>query len=74
VLVVALSHFPEVKSELELHGSWRNANIMEDQADALWTRVREASDSLALHVPPSVTYNPPVTPQNSKFWNVTKIH
>jgi hypothetical protein len=37
VLVAALSHFPEVKSELELHGSWHNADIMEDQADALWT-------------------------------------
>jgi hypothetical protein len=43
VLVAALSHFPELKSELELFR----------------TRVRAASDSLASHVPPSVARSPP---------------
>jgi hypothetical protein len=45
-LVSILSHFPELKSMLDL---------TEDQVDALWSWVRIASDSLASHVPPSVT-------------------
>jgi hypothetical protein len=51
-LVAALSHFLELKSELEMLGSRSNANLTEDQAYALLTRVRVASDSLASHVPP----------------------
>jgi hypothetical protein len=34
-LVVALSHFPELKSELELLESRRNADLTDDQFDAL---------------------------------------
>jgi hypothetical protein len=34
-LVAALSHFSELKSELELLGSGCNADLTEDQADAL---------------------------------------
>jgi hypothetical protein len=34
-LVAALTHFPELKSELELHGSRRNADLTGDQVDAL---------------------------------------
>jgi hypothetical protein len=58
-LVAALSHFLELKSELEMLGSRSNANLTEDQAYALWTWVRVASDSLASHVPPSVAHSPP---------------
>jgi hypothetical protein len=46
-LVAAMSHFLELKSELQLLGSGCNVDLTEDQADALWTRVRMASDSLA---------------------------
>jgi hypothetical protein len=35
VLVAALSHFPELKTELGLLGSRRNVNLTEDEADAL---------------------------------------
>jgi hypothetical protein len=59
VLVAALSHFSELKSELELLRSRHNANQTDDQADALWTWVHAASDLLASHVPPSVTCSPP---------------
>jgi hypothetical protein len=34
-LVATLSHFPELKTELELLWSKRNADLIEDQADAL---------------------------------------
>jgi hypothetical protein len=37
MLVAILSHFPELKSELELLGSGRNADLTEDQVDAFWT-------------------------------------
>jgi hypothetical protein len=39
-------------------GSGHSVGFMEDEADALWTRVRVASDSLALHVSSSVARNP----------------
>jgi hypothetical protein len=45
-LVAGVSHFPKLNSELEFLGSGRNADLTEDEADALWTRVRAASDSL----------------------------
>jgi hypothetical protein len=35
-LVAALSHFLELKSELELFGSGWNADQADNQADALW--------------------------------------
>jgi hypothetical protein len=59
MLVAALSHFLELEPELELLRSGHNVELMEDQADALWTRVRATSNSLAPHVLPSVTHNPP---------------
>jgi hypothetical protein len=34
-LVATLPHFPELKTELELLWSERNADLIEDQADAL---------------------------------------
>jgi hypothetical protein len=34
-LIATLSHFPELKSKLEVLGSGRNANLIEDQANAL---------------------------------------
>jgi hypothetical protein len=54
-LVAAMSHFLELKSELQLLGSGCNVDLTEDQADALWTRVRMASDSL----PPVASGRPP---------------
>jgi hypothetical protein len=61
-LVAALSHFPELKSELELLRSGCNADLTKDQADALWTQVRMASDSLAWHNPLTITRSPPDGP------------
>jgi hypothetical protein len=53
-----LSHFLELKSELELLGSGRNADLTEDQADALWPLVDAASDLLVLFIPSSVAHDP----------------
>jgi hypothetical protein len=58
-LVATVSHFLELRMELEVLGSERSADMIEDDADALWTRVRVPSDSLVSHVPSSVAYNPP---------------
>jgi hypothetical protein len=58
-LVTALSHFPELKSELELVGSGQNAVLTDDQVDALWPLVSMASDSLALLVRSSIARDPP---------------
>jgi hypothetical protein len=54
VLVAAVSHFPQ----LEVLGSSRNADLTEDEADALWTWVRAAADSLASYVPSLIVRNP----------------
>jgi hypothetical protein len=58
VLVAALSHFPELKTELGLLGSRRNVNLTEDEADALWARVSVASFLLASNVPSLVASGP----------------
>jgi hypothetical protein len=58
VLVATVSYFPELKSDLELLGSGCNADLAEDEADALWTQVHMASDSLALYVPSLVALLP----------------
>jgi hypothetical protein len=58
-LVAAVLHFPELKPELELLESECNADLTEDEADALWTRVCKTSDSLASYVPSSVAHDPP---------------
>jgi hypothetical protein len=58
-LVVVLSYFLELKTELELLGSGHNADLTEDQADALWPLVSVASDSLASLVPSSIAHDSP---------------
>jgi hypothetical protein len=58
-LATTLSHFPELGAKLGLLGSRYNAYLIEDQVDALWTQVCQASDLLASHVPPSVGRGPP---------------
>jgi hypothetical protein len=55
-LATALLHFPEIETELELLGSGRNADLMEDQVDALWTQACQASESLALFIPQLVAH------------------
>jgi hypothetical protein len=59
VLVTAVSHFLELKSELVLLGSRRNADLTEVEADALWTQVHTASNSLASYVPSLVAHGTP---------------
>jgi hypothetical protein len=44
-------HFLVLKPELELLESERNVDLTEDEADALWTWVRMALDSLVSYVP-----------------------
>jgi hypothetical protein len=58
-LVSTVSHFPKLRSELELLGSGRNADLIEDEVDALWTRVHMAPDSLASYIPYLVARGPP---------------
>jgi hypothetical protein len=58
-LVTTLSHFLELKSELELLGPRRNVDLIEDQTDALWPLVDAASDSLASLVPSSIARDHP---------------
>jgi hypothetical protein len=58
-LVAAVLHFPELKTDLEVLGSRRSADLTKDEADALWTWVRVALDLLASYVPSSVARNPP---------------
>jgi hypothetical protein len=58
-LFAALSHFPELKSELELLGSGRNADLSDDEVDALWPLVSVASDSRASFVPSMFAHDPP---------------
>jgi hypothetical protein len=53
-----MSHFPELKPELELLESGHNVDLTEDEADALWTQVRTASDSLVLYVLSPVARRP----------------
>jgi hypothetical protein len=54
-MVAILLHFPK----LEHLGSACNADLMEDQVDALWTRVRAALYSLTVHILPSIARSPP---------------
>jgi hypothetical protein len=58
-LVAALLHFLELKAKLELLGSGQNADLTDDQADALWPLVSAASNSLASLVPYSIARDPP---------------
>jgi hypothetical protein len=45
-LTAILSNFPELEPELELLGSWYNADLMLGQLEAFWTQTRLASESL----------------------------
>jgi hypothetical protein len=58
-LVATLSHFPELKSELELLGSRQNADLTDDQADAVWPLMSVVLDSLASIAPSSIARGPP---------------
>jgi hypothetical protein len=58
-LVAPVSHFPELKTDLEVLGFGRIVDLTKDEADALWTWVRAASNLLASYVPSSIARNPP---------------
>jgi hypothetical protein len=58
-LVATVSHFLELDADLEVLGSDHFTGLTEDEVDALWSRVRAASDLLASHVPSSVACHPP---------------
>jgi hypothetical protein len=58
-LVFTVLHFLELKTVLEVLRSRRSTDPIEDEVDAIWIRVRTASDSLVSHVPSSVAHNPP---------------
>jgi hypothetical protein len=58
-LTAALSHFPELEPELELHVSRYNADLTEGRVDAFWTRMHQASESLSSRVLLPVTRSPP---------------
>jgi hypothetical protein len=58
-LITTLSQFPKLEPELELLGSGHNADLTENQLDALWTRTRRASESLSSSVLPSNARNSP---------------
>jgi hypothetical protein len=45
-LVTVVSHFPELKTKLEVLGSKRSTDLTEDEADALGIWLRAASHSL----------------------------
>jgi hypothetical protein len=49
MLVATLSHFLELKYELELLWSELNVDLTNDQVDALWPFVSVASVSLATY-------------------------
>jgi hypothetical protein len=55
-LAVTLTHFLKLVTKLELLWSGRNADLMEDQVDALCTQVCQASDSLASFIPSSIAH------------------
>jgi hypothetical protein len=54
-LVATVLHFPELDIDLEVLGSGSNVSLIEGEVDALWSWVRTATDSLASHVPSSLT-------------------
>jgi hypothetical protein len=57
-LVVAVSHFLELDTDLEVLGSRHDTGLIEDEVNALWSWVRATTDSQASHVPSSVAHNP----------------
>jgi hypothetical protein len=58
-LVATVSHFPELKTDLEVLRFGRNVDLTKDEADALWTQVRAASNLLASYAPSLIARNPP---------------
>jgi hypothetical protein len=67
-LATNLSHFPELRTELELLGSGLNADQIEGQVNALWTQKHEASDSLVSFVPLSVARGFPDGAGGEEWW------
>jgi hypothetical protein len=59
MLVVVLSNFSKLETELELLGSGRGADLSDDEVDALWPLVSMASDSLGSLVPSSLDHDSP---------------
>jgi hypothetical protein len=58
-LVAAVLHFLKLKTELEVLGSGHSADLIEDEAVALWVWVHVTLDLLASHVPSPVACKPP---------------
>jgi hypothetical protein len=58
-LVAAVLHFSKLKTKLEVLGSGRSVDLIEDEAVALWVWVRTTLDLLASHVPSPVACKPP---------------
>jgi hypothetical protein len=56
--VAAVSCFLKLDANLEVLESGHNMGLIENEVDALWSRVRMAADSLASHIPSSVARNP----------------
>jgi hypothetical protein len=59
VLITVLSHFLELKLELELLGSEYNTDLTKDEMEVFWTWTRRASESMSSRVPPLVARSPP---------------
>jgi hypothetical protein len=59
MLVAFVSHFSELKTELEEFESRRSMDLTKDEPDALWIWVRMASNLLASHAHSLVARNPP---------------
>jgi hypothetical protein len=58
-LTTVLSHFPELKLELDLLRSVYNTDLTKGEMEVFWTWTRWASESLSSRAPPSVTRSPP---------------
>jgi hypothetical protein len=58
-LVAVMSHFPELEPKLELLGYGRDADLSDDQVDAIWPLVSIASDLLVSLIPSLLARGPP---------------
>jgi hypothetical protein len=58
-LVAVMVQFQKPKTNLEVLGSGRSMDLIEDESYSLRTWVHAASDLLASYVPSSVARNPP---------------
>jgi hypothetical protein len=59
VLVVTVSHFLELDADLEVLGFGGSVGLIDDEVDAIWSRVGAATDSLTSHISSSAADNPP---------------